>query len=84
MQIKIGRWGSSLAVRIPADVAEAAGLFEGELLEVEARGGDLLMHRADDARRADAIEAATDLLRLAKGRTLGGVGIRDLIDDGRR
>ena len=84
MRIKIGRWGKSLAVRIPADLALSAGLIEGELVDVEARGGDLLFHRSDEARRADAREAGQDLLRLAKGRTLGGVGIRDLIDDGRR
>jgi antitoxin MazE len=37
---QIGRWGNSLAVRIPRHVADEAGLREGDnlLLEVEARG----------------------------------------------
>ena len=37
---QIGRWGNSLAVRIPKHVADEAGLREGDdlVLEVEAQG----------------------------------------------
>lgn len=37
---QIGRWGNSLAVRIPKHVADEAGLSEGDnlLLEVKAQG----------------------------------------------
>ncbi|KQT31842.1 AbrB family transcriptional regulator [Sphingomonas sp. Leaf412] len=34
--MKIDRWGDSLAVRIPPDVAEALGLKEGDEVEVAA------------------------------------------------
>lgn len=36
--MKVAKWGNSLAVRIPKDVAEALGLKEGD--EVELRPGD--------------------------------------------
>ena len=38
----------------------------------------------DPARREAAIKAAADLLEMSKGVTLGGISIRELIDDGRR
>ena len=38
----------------------------------------------DAARREVAIKAAADLLEMSKGVTLGGISIRELIDDGRR
>jgi antitoxin component of MazEF toxin-antitoxin module len=36
MKVKIVRWGSSLAVRIPKSAAEKARLREGDFLEIEA------------------------------------------------
>jgi antitoxin MazE len=45
-QAIVGRWGKSLAVRIPGEVATAAGLGGGERVEVEARGGDIVIRRA--------------------------------------
>jgi antitoxin MazE len=33
MQLTISRWGNSLAVRIPAEVARSLALAEGELVE---------------------------------------------------
>ena len=83
MLIKVGRWGKSLAVRIPADLASLAGLVEGETMELETRGRDILLHRPDDARRADARAAAAEILA-ETGHTLGGLSIRDLRDEGRR
>ncbi len=83
MLIKVGRWGKSLAVRIPADLANLAKLTEGETMELEARGRDIVLHRPEDARRADAKAAAAEILA-ETGYTLGGLSIRDLIDEGRR
>jgi antitoxin MazE len=36
--MQIAKWGNSLAVRIPADVARALGLKEGDDLDVRAKG----------------------------------------------
>jgi AbrB family looped-hinge helix DNA binding protein len=45
-QAIVGRWGKSLAVRIPSEVANAAGIGGGERVEVEARDGDIVIRRA--------------------------------------
>lgn len=34
--MKVAKWGNSLAVRIPADVAETLGLMEGDEVELTA------------------------------------------------
>ena len=45
-QAIIGRWGKSLAVRIPAEIADAAGIGDGERVEIETRDGAVVIHRA--------------------------------------
>ncbi len=45
-QMVVGRWGKSLAVRIPADVAEAAGIAEGERVEIETHDAEIVIRRA--------------------------------------
>lgn len=42
----VGRWGKSLAVRIPGEIADAAGIAEGERVEVEAQEGGIVIRRA--------------------------------------
>ncbi len=36
--MQVSKWGNSLAIRIPADVARTLGLKEGDELEVTATG----------------------------------------------
>jgi antitoxin MazE len=38
MQVQVARWGNSLGLRIPKDIAARAGLHEGTRVEVEADG----------------------------------------------
>lgn len=46
LNMKIAKWGNSLAVRIPKDVAEELGLAEGDDVEIEAgRVGVLRLNR---------------------------------------
>lgn len=46
LNMKIAKWGNSLAVRIPKDVAEALNLSEGDEVEIEAgRVGALRLNR---------------------------------------
>jgi antitoxin component of MazEF toxin-antitoxin module len=45
-QVRIGRWGKSLAVRFPAEIAKAAGLRDGDRIEVEPHDGDIVIRRA--------------------------------------
>ena len=40
--MQVAKWGNSLAIRIPADVARTLGLKEGDALEVRASGARTL------------------------------------------
>ena len=42
MGVKVSKWGNSLGVRIPKDVAEALGLKEGDLMDIFASENGLL------------------------------------------
>ena len=44
-QVIVGRWGSNLAVRLPGQIAKAAGLTDGEHVEIETRDGDIVIRR---------------------------------------
>ncbi len=41
----VGRWGRNLAIRFPAEVAEAARLIEGERVEIAASGDEVVIRR---------------------------------------
>ena len=85
-QVIVGKWGKSLAVRVPIDVAAAAGLTDGEAVEIEAVDGTIVIRRdqAKAEERLRAQRAAEEIIELGKGMTLGGLSIRELIDEGRR
>jgi antitoxin MazE len=46
MRTQIGRWGNSLAVRLPGAYVKDLGLSEGTELEISAVGGGLLLRPA--------------------------------------
>jgi antitoxin MazE len=43
MQVQVARWGNSLGLRIPKDVAQRAGLQEGARVEIEAEGDRIII-----------------------------------------
>lgn len=43
MQVQIARWGNSLGVRIPKDVAGAVGLAEGARVDIAADDGRIVI-----------------------------------------
>lgn len=49
MQVQLARWGNSLGLRIPKDIANRFGLTEGGRVEVEAEG-DHIVIRTDRPR----------------------------------
>lgn len=61
-QMKIARWGNSLAVRIPADVVKTLGLKEGETVNVNSLGGGRLELQMDN-RRAEWLNRIQQLAR---------------------
>jgi antitoxin MazE len=46
-QVTIGRWGKNLAIRLPGEIVKAAGLGNGERLEIETHDGEIVIRRAD-------------------------------------
>ena len=42
----VGKWGKSLAVRLPAEVAKSSGLSCGDRVEVETQDGNIVVRRA--------------------------------------
>jgi len=43
MQVVLARWGNSLGLRIPKDIAARTGLCEGARVEIEAEGGGIII-----------------------------------------
>ena len=80
----IGRWGKNLAVRFPLEIARAAGLSEGEQVEIEARDGDIVIRRPSARANADALAAAEEIIRESREHPLDASTIRELLDEGRR
>jgi antitoxin MazE len=44
--IRVGRWGKNLAVRFPGEIASAAGIREGERVEIDTRDGAIVIRRS--------------------------------------
>jgi antitoxin MazE len=82
----VGKWGKNLAIRVPMDVARAAGLMDGEKVEIETQDGDIVVRRraAHAQARQDAEEAAEEIIAESRAHSLDGISIRELLDDGRR
>lgn len=38
MQVRVARWGNSLGVRVPKDIAARVGLRQGARVQIEAEG----------------------------------------------
>jgi antitoxin MazE len=45
-QATIGKWGRSLAVRLPPEVAQAAGIRDGGRVDIEAQDGAIVIRAA--------------------------------------
>jgi antitoxin MazE len=46
MQVNVARWGNSLGLRIPKDIAEQAGLHAGSRVEIETADGRVIISPA--------------------------------------
>lgn len=45
MRVTLSKWGNSLAVRVPKDVAELAGFLEGQPLELTVEGHSVILRK---------------------------------------
>lgn len=86
-QITVGTWGEAMASGGLRDAGRAAGLVDGERVEIEAKDGDIVIRRARKIPvkgSPEAMAAAEALIENGRGVTLGDVTIRELIEEGRR
>jgi antitoxin MazE len=44
-KVIVGKWGKSLAIRLPSDIAKAVGLSDGERVEVAAQQDSIIVRR---------------------------------------
>jgi antitoxin MazE len=59
MDLQVAKWGNSLALRIPAEVARRLGLREGATVEAQLTvDGSLSIRPAQWSRKAFALELA--------------------------
>jgi antitoxin MazE len=56
LEMRVAKWGNSLAVRLPADLVAALNIREGDDIEIVARSGGKL-EVSPDERRKRALEA---------------------------
>jgi len=61
MRARVGKWGNSLALRIPAAVAAAGRLSDGDAVEVTAEDGYLVIRKTGrELTLADMLSRMTD------------------------
>lgn len=46
-QVQIAKWGNSLGLRVPRDLAARIGLTEGTRVDVETRGNGLVVTKSN-------------------------------------
>jgi antitoxin MazE len=83
-QAILGKWGKNLAVRLPLDIVKTAGLRSGERVDVEARGSDIIIRRADADAIADAQAAAEEIIAESERHPLDQATILEMLNEGRR
>lgn len=69
MKTEVRKWGNSLAVRLPRDLAQSLHLGEGTAIELELIEGALVLRPAVPRRRP----GARDLGELLRGVTPDGI-----------
>ena len=71
MDLRIARWGHSLAVRIPAEIVRRLDLHDGDRLDVRLGvDGSVTLRRPGWSRRAFAAELADARASLPPGRSV--------------
>lgn len=83
-QVTVGKWGKNLAVRLPGEIVRAAGLSNGESVDISTRDGDIVIRRAVAEAHAAARSAADEIITEAEQYSLDDATIRQLLEEGRR
>lgn len=66
MKSQLGRWGNSLALRIPKDIAEALGLTPDHTVECRVEDGKLVIEPIQDLPELSLEELLADVVEPGK------------------
>ena len=61
MQVRIAKWGNSLAVRLPRAIADDLGLAEGQSLDIAIEKGSVILEPTMRVRLSDLVAEAERL-----------------------
>ena len=64
MQVRVSRWGNSLAVRLPKAVAENLRLEEGQTVDLEIEDGSVRLRPAGRPKYPTLAEMVAEMKRL--------------------
>jgi antitoxin MazE len=64
MRAKISKWGNSLGVRLPKAIAEAAGLREGQVVDLAPQPDGVNLRRTEEEPRYSLNELVAEMERL--------------------
>lgn len=84
---RVHTWNESEVSDLLRDIGRAAGLIDGERVEIEAKDGQIDIRRAKKAdieESAEALAALEEIISDRKGRSLAGPSVREMIDEGRQ
>ena len=65
MQVRIAKWGNSLAVRLPRTIADDLGLAEGQSVDIAIENGSVILEPSSRVRLSDLVAEAERLGRAA-------------------
>ncbi len=84
MELQIGKWGNSLALRLPVALAKQAGLREGSRVEADitAERELRLVKSGGPASKTSRAELAAELSRMHKEWPMGRSVVRWMRDQG--
>ncbi|MCI0342152.1 MAG: AbrB/MazE/SpoVT family DNA-binding domain-containing protein [Planctomycetales bacterium] len=68
MLTRVRKWGNSLGIRIPRDLARGANVSEGIAVDLAVKGGALVVRRA--RRSAERVYRLSDLLARVRAKQL--------------
>jgi Growth regulator len=80
MQVQIARWGNSLGLRIPKDMAGKLGLSEGSRVEVAAEDDRLVISHARPRYRLEDLLAGMTPDAVAEAFDWGGDAGRERVE----
>jgi antitoxin MazE len=80
MKARIARWGNSLGVRIPSDIAGRVGLAEGTTVEIEAKGDRVVISPSRPRYRLEDLLAGMTPKDMHKAFDWGSDRGREVVD----